>query len=455
MKTLLLVISLFCAVTVSAVEPVGSDSAVVAVDSIPVGTLSSGTVLVDTLAVNRIKTWTFTADSIVIRDVVTPINLPSSFFGTVVYDRYVLIDSVDMMDAKRSGLDGGPLSWTYRWQDIEENMRRVKQRYMIDNPDKVKYNVAMLPEPPKEFHAVVDPAKSTIAVGEISVDKNEGQVDAAVEIKKRNWLHSFDGSLHFSQAYISPNWYQGGNNNLNMIANAVYNIKLNQAFHPNLLFDTTVQYKLAMNSAPDDSLRNYSISEDLFQVNSKFGIRAANRWFYSLALTFKTQLLNSYKSNTNDMTAAFLSPGELNVGVGMTYNFESPKKNLTFDASVSPLSYNVKMCTDSRLDETAFGIEEGHRSVSQIGSSAECKFWCKLAWNITYTSRLFVFSDYEYVQGDWENTVDFSINRYLSTQIYVHLRYDSSTARLDDTSWHRWQLKEILSFGVSYKFSSI
>ena len=455
MKTLLLVISLFCAVTVSAVEPVGSDSAVVAVDSIPVGTLSSGTVLVDTLAVNRIKTWTFTADSIVIRDVVTPINLPSSFFGTVVYDRYVLIDSVDMMDAKRSGLDGGPLSWTYRWQDIEENMRRVKQRYMIDNPDKVKYNVAMLPEPPKEVHAVVDPAKSTIAVGEISVDKNEGQVDAAVEIKKRNWLHSFDGSLHFSQAYISPNWYQGGNNNLNMIANAVYNIKLNQAFHPNLLFDTTVQYKLAMNSAPDDSLRNYSISEDLFQVNSKFGIRAANRWFYSLALTFKTQLLNSYKSNTNDMTAAFLSPGELNVGVGMTYNFESPKKNLTFDASVSPLSYNVKMCTDSRLDETAFGIEEGHRSVSQIGSSAECKFWCKLAWNITYTSRLFVFSDYEYVQGDWENTVDFSINRYLSTQIYVHLRYDSSTARLDDTSWHRWQLKEILSFGVSYKFSSI
>lgn len=455
MKTLLLVISLFCAVTVSAVEPVGSDSAVVAVDSIPVDTLSSGTVLVDTLAVNRVKDCTFTADSIVIRDVVTPINLPSSFFGTVVYDRYVLIDSVDMMDAKRSGLDGGPLSWTYRWQDIEENMRRVKQRYMIDNPDKVKYNVAMLPEPPKEFHAVVDPAKSTIAVGEISVDKNEGQVDAAVEIKKRNWLHSFDGSLHFSQAYISPNWYQGGNNNLNMIANAVYNIKLNQAFHPNLLFDTTVQYKLAMNSAPDDSLRNYSISEDLFQVNSKFGIRAANRWFYSLALTFKTQLLNSYKSNTNDMTAAFLSPGELNVGVGMTYNFESPKKNLTFDASVSPLSYNVKMCTDSRLDETAFGIEEGHRSVSQIGSSAECKFWCKLAWNITYTSRLFVFSDYEYVQGDWENTVDFSINRYLSTQIYVHLRYDSSTARLDDTSWHRWQLKEILSFGVSYKFSSI
>ena len=35
---------------------------------------------------------------------------------------------------------------------------------------------------------------------------------------------------------------------------------------------------------------------------------------------FKTQLLNSYTPNTYNLNSAFLSPGELNVGLGMPYN---------------------------------------------------------------------------------------------------------------------------------------
>ena len=31
-----------------------------------------------------------------------------------------------------------------------------------------------------------------------------------------------------------------------------------------------------------------------------------------------------------------MSPGELNVGVGMTYNYANPKKTFTLDASISP-----------------------------------------------------------------------------------------------------------------------
>jgi hypothetical protein len=79
----------------------------------------------------------------------------------------------------------------------------------------------------------------------------------------------------------------------------------------------------------------------------------------------------------------------------------------------------------------------------------------KITRNITYTGRWFVFSDYSYLQGDWENTFNFSVNRYISTQIYVHARYDSSTTRDPDSKWHLWQLKEILSFGFAYQFSTI
>jgi hypothetical protein len=79
----------------------------------------------------------------------------------------------------------------------------------------------------------------------------------------------------------------------------------------------------------------------------------------------------------------------------------------------------------------------------------------QIAYNIKLTSTLTAFTDYSYIQGDWENTLAFTINRFLSTQIYVHLRYDSTTARADDSAWHKWQLKEVLSFGFSYTIGTV
>ena len=367
-----------------------------------------------------------------------------------------MMDSFDIMDMRGSGVVQDAMTWINREMDMAKRMRRIKQNYIINNPRQVKYNYDSLPAPPKEFTAVVDPTKSTIVVKDLNLDKKDVEETIEVnEVKRVNWLRSFDGSVQFSQAYISPNWYQGGNNNLNMIANAIYNVKLNQTFYPNLLFDTTVQYKLGVYSAPDDSLRNYSISEDIFRINSKFGLKAAKSWYYSVTADFKTQLFNGYKKNSNDLQASFLSPAELNIGLGMTYSYTNDKKKLSFDVSIAPLSYNLKICTNDRMDETAFGIDEGKTTAHQFGSSAEGKLTWKLMYNITYTSRLFLFSNYEYVQGDWEHRLSFDINRFLSTQIFVHLRYDSGSTHVPNASWKDWQMKEILSFGFNYKFSTI
>lgn len=397
-------------------------------------------------------------DSIARANFVKPqaLYFPKAFFGPMVYTQYELLDSVDFMDTKASGVKQDALTWINRQVALGNKMLRIKQNYIIQHPEKVKYNYSTLPAPPKEFKAEVNPENATINVDNLSIDKSS--VDNAVtanEVKRINWIKSFDGTLQFSQAYISPNWYQGGNNNLNMIANAIYNVKLNQTFYPKYLFDTTVQYKLGLNSAPDDSLRSYSISEDIFRVNSKLGLKAAKSWYYSFTLDFKTQLLNSYKKNTTDLAAAFLAPAELNLGLGMTYDYSRPDKKVTFNASLAPISYNLKICANDKMDETAFGIEEGHSTVSQVGSSAECKLTWKIAHNINYTSRLFLFSNYNYIQGDWENRISFDINRFLSTNIFVHLRYDTSSVYEPESKWKYWQLKEILSFGFSYKFSTI
>ena len=85
-----------------------------------------------------------------------------------------------------------------------------------------------------------------------------------------------------------------------------------------------------------------------------------------------------------------------------------------------------------------------------------------MTWNIlcqqpTTLSRFFLLlTDYDYVQSDWENTINYRSTGYLSTQIYVHMwGTTSSTPRAEGSSWHKWQLKEILSFGFQYQFKTV
>jgi hypothetical protein len=382
-------------------------------------------------------------------------KLPSITFMPVVFDYLEYIDSVPFGDTSRIELHPDSIGdWIVEEQDRYQRFRDIKRKHMIDHPDRVKYNINTLPAPPKKYVATVDPSKSTITISEQELVKSKKNIEAdrvGQDVRKKNWLHTLNASLQFSQAYVSPNWYQGGNNNVNAIGNAKWNVKLNDRFNKKIIAEATTQYKLAMASAPQDTIHSYLISEDLFQFNGTFGVKAINNWYYSVTGQFKTQLLNNYKTNTNTLKAAFMSPGELNLGVGMTYNHS--KKNFTLDMSLAPLSYNMKISTNPRIDETSFGISEGRHTVSEVGSNAEVKMTWNIMWNITYTSRFFVFSDYKYIQGDWEHTVNFSINRYLSTQFYVHMRYDSSQDSYG--GWHKWQMKEILSFGLQYQFTTI
>lgn len=377
-----------------------------------------------------------------------------------VFDRYYLIDTVSVAtpfpgdslykDAAFNWIDDAV------WQQYI--VRRIRQNFMINYPDLVKYNEQLLPEPPRRWHMELDPQTAKLHFVEDVPrlpDKIEAPLDIiAGDIGRRHWIRNANAGLQFTQAYVSPNWYQGGSNNLTMMLDLGYNVKLNPKFHPNLLCEMSVGYKLSVHGTPEDSLRNYNISEDLFQFNGKLGYKAWRNWFYSLTGMVKTQFFKNYEVNSPSLKAAFLSPVEINMGIGMTWEHINPRKTFQVNASLSPLSWNMKGCNYTRVNVADFGISPGHKAVHKLGSSGELKMVWNITWNISYTTRLFAFTDYRFAQGDWENTFNFAINRFLSTQLYVHLRYDSRTSRpSQDSNWHLWQLKEILSFGFSYKFA--
>lgn len=387
----------------------------------------------------------------------TPMPLPTSFFLTAVFNNYRLFDPVDSAALFFPEKPRLPKSaqWLEKTARQEEFLSRIKQNYLISHARDVKYVASLMKRPPKKFSGKADPSDRKVSVAVDKVDLSQLNAETEATIRRRNWLREFNGALQFSQAYISPNWYQGGNNNLNAIINIFYNVCLNQNFHPDLLFDTTVKYDLAINNAPTDSIHDINISEDLFQFNTKFGVKAfKKRWFYTITADFKTPLLKNFKPNQHDVTAALFSPGELNVGVGMTYKHLNTKKTFNVNASIAPFSYNLKVCRSHDINPADFGIEAPHRAANKFGSSGELKLKWSMAKNVIYSSRLFLFTNYKYVQGDWENTLEFSINRYLSTRLFAHLRYDTSVPPLEGSKWKRWQFKEILSFGLSYKFST-
>lgn len=334
--------------------------------------------------------------------------------------------------------------------------REVMAEYMATHPERIRYLAWTLPEPPRlrpvEDHTT-DFIIEEIPLG--AIEEAATQAPAQLDIiHPTNWLHKFDGGVQFSQAYLSPNWYQGGSNNITLLINLLWDVRLNEVYHPSLLFESSMSYKLGLYSTPNDSLRKYSISEDLFQYNLKFGIRAKNRWFYSLTTQVKTQFLNNYAENSRVRKAAFLSPGEFNFGLGMTYAGSFFDKKCKLNVSLAPLSYNLKTCINSRVDPALFSIPDGAKAHSQFGSNAEVTVQWQLFSNISWRSRLFLFSNYDDFQGDWENTLNFSINRFLSTQIYLHLRYDTDGEPSGSSSWRHWMLKEILSFGFRYAFST-
>lgn len=377
--------------------------------------------------------------------------LPRWFFLPIVYTDYKITDSIDNFQADYSG--NPAMVWVEDAMALNRRMRALNEYVYFSDPTAVRYNMRTLPNPPKQFTAVVNDELHTIVIEETA----PGEANAIVLNTSKgliHWLHTFGATLQFSQAYVSPNWYQGGNNNINMITDLSYNIKLNQKLHPDLLFETNVKYRLGTNSAPDDSLRAYNISEDLLQVNSTFGLKAVEKWYYTVNAQFKTQLLNSYKKNSNNLKSAFMSPGELNFGIGMTFNTANKNKTFTLDASISPLSYNLMICTSDRIDHSSFNIDNGKTTSSKYGSSAEFKVAWKICSNVKLSSRLFAFSDYDRFYADFENTLVFEINKYLTSQVFAHLRYDSLTP-YTDPSWHKLQIKEILSLGFAYKFSTL
>lgn len=315
-------------------------------------------------------------------------------------------------------------------------------------PELVRYSKRDMPDVPVPTLVTRSMSKNRVSAIKPKDMPDGKELNLASPPKPKLWKHNFSSSVQVSQAYISENWYQGGESNFNIISDQLFSTSFDNK--RKLIFTASVQWKLGVNTSPSDTCHAYKVNEDLFQVNSKFGIKAIKDWYYTVSLVFKTQFFNSYPANSNDKTASLLSPGELNLGVGMSYNKKIEERKFETSIMLSPLSYNLKFSLDKEIAALS-GIPDEKLFQNQVGSSVEATFKWEFYPNLSWTARVFYFTNYKYAQSDIETGMDIAFNRYFSTKIYLHARYDDSIEKNKHGNY--FQFKELLSFGFNYKFN--
>ncbi len=271
------------------------------------------------------------------------------------------------------------------------------------------------------------------------------------EVKKPNfWTFKGNGSLQFTQSYYSQNWYQGGETNYAMLsqlsAEANYN---NQR---RVQWDNKFEAQLGFQTSETDQYHKFKATNNLLRLTSSLGIKAIGNWNYAAQLQLETQPYKSYKANSDEITAAFISPLYVRSSIGMDYIIK--KKRFEGKLHLAPLSYVITYVKRDELLER-YGINEGHHSKHEWGPNVEFTFTYHMWKNISWASRLYWFSNFHLTRIEWENTLNFTINKYLSAKLFLYPRFDDSSDKYragEDHDGTFLMFKEWLSLGLNYDF---
>ena len=363
----------------------------------------------------------------------SPLFLPFTYYGSVAHEALSL-------DGEPSEMSNALLDLYLRRPDLVQTTDAALRNELTTVAEQAVAPTPVLP-PPVEEAAPIEPEAPK----------------ADVEVKKPNfWTFKGDGFLQFLQNYVSGNWYKGGESNYSMLSSLTLEANYNNK--SKWKWDNKLEMKLGFQTSPSDSVNKFKANEDLIRLTSKVGLQASKHWYYTLQLLAYTQFTRGLKANDKRTYSDFMSPFNLNVGIGMDYKMEWFNKKLTGTVNISPLAVNYRY-----VDRTIFmngdtqqwfpsrhGLEADRHSLVDLGSQFTVDFTWKMAENISWKSRMYGFTSYKRVEYEWENTFSFQFNKYISSKLFIHPRFDDNRQRDDHHGY--WMFKEFLSIGFNYAF---
>ena len=270
----------------------------------------------------------------------------------------------------------------------------------------------------------------------------------AVVVEKPNfWKFKFDGSMQFLQNYVSDNWHKGGESNYSAVASTVFELNYND--QERVLFDNKLEMKLGFQTSRSDTVHKFKPNNDLLRYTGKLGLQAHKKWYYTLQLLAYTQFTRGLKANDKNVYSDFMSPFDLNVGIGMEYKVEALNKRLTGTLNFLPMAYNFRY-VDRLALATKYGLDEGKHTLHDFGSQLTVDLTWKMAEQISWKTRLYGFTSYKRGLIEWENLITLKVSKYISANLFLYPRFDDSGSRDDDMGY--FQFQEYSSLGLNYTF---
>ena len=279
-------------------------------------------------------------------------------------------------------------------------------------------------------------------------DEQEDREDIRRAIRQQlsPWYKEARTLVQFTQNYISPNWYKGGSSSLALLALLKGSINYKK---DKFVWENTGEWRMGMSTTgKNDTVHFVNVTDDLFKLYSKAGYQVyKDKLLVSASMEFQTTFLPSWKTNSNELKSTFMTPIRFNLGIGVDYK---PLDWVTIN--FSPATYKLVHATiddPTRVDVTAFGIDKGEKTLSEFGSSVRVEAKYKPLREIELYTLLYLYTNYRQVEFDWQIDVDFIINRFLSTHLTLHPRFDSTVKSNEP---QHLQFKELLSIGFNHYF---
>jgi hypothetical protein len=273
------------------------------------------------------------------------------------------------------------------------------------------------------------------------------------------WKREGRVGFNFAQGYLS-NWAAGGTSSVNTQGYLQYSANYAKDNHK---WDNSFDFLLGYSVFGDEKPMK---TDDRLELNSLYGKKITEKWFSSLAFSFKTQTNDGfdYKADSTHPISKIFSPAYVTLGIGAEWT-----PNKIFSVNISPLTARGTFVIDQTLaDAGAFGveaatyditgtkIEDGQNFRFEFGGKLVAKLNVDLAKNVNFLSKFELFSDYlkkpKNVDVDWQNQITMKVNSWLNASIMAQLIYDEdiNITDKDGKIGPRTQFKEMFALGLRY-----
>ena len=288
------------------------------------------------------------------------------------------------------------------------------------------------------------------------------------------WTNGMLTELGFSQVSLT-NWAAGGYGSvaLNSYLNAHANYEKNGMF-----WDNRVQLSYGFIQSNENGYRK---SNDKIVIDSKWGYRAINKFYFSANFNFRSQFSPGFeysqktvKENGEERTVTvakqiskMFAPAYMSLGLGIDYK---PGNGKELSINMAPLTGNLVIVAHSdTLIRKKYGNAANQKARLELGAQMKATLNKDLMKNLKINTTLTLFSDYlnkpKNMQVNWDMQLTYKLNKYMQTGIRTNLIYDDNilfttnrkiinpeTGLEEAVMQPRVQLQEVFSINFAYTF---